>query len=152
MASLNVSLNFIPSKITPNEYKGISRVYFPKWEGWELLDNSKHIDESLVKDFYNKYFWARINGDLIEDQHMANLLFLFSVLSGKKKTLAKVRRILNFSDSVSDTEAIYKLNRVTNSDFTFLYLYAEIVEFLYSTNNIAYLSLLTKVYYKWLVR
>jgi len=46
-------------------YCGISRVYWPDWDGWRLID--KGIDSPFlaeaVKEFYRKNFWIRIKGD-----------------------------------------------------------------------------------------
>lgn len=52
---------------------GISRFYWPNWEGWIVIDN--HIpdetygtDETLtqlVKCFYRENFWDRVQGDMV---------------------------------------------------------------------------------------
>jgi lysozyme family protein len=56
-------------------YMGISRVYWPGWEGWGIIDNfgengmipefAKRSLESLVFGFYRTNFWNRIQGDKV---------------------------------------------------------------------------------------
>lgn len=56
-------------------YSGISRRYWPEWEGWALIDVSletgAEIDQSLllrdVKSFYRINFWNRIQGDRLAE-------------------------------------------------------------------------------------
>jgi lysozyme family protein len=147
MALLSQSINFIPSDITSQEYKGIGRVYFPKWEGWWYVDSQLDVPNTVVEDFYNIYFWQKLNGDLIKSQEIANLLFVFSILAGKKKALSKLKRVLNV-DSISDIDTIEVLNSHTDSDYIFLYLYAEMLELLIISKSSTY-SLLS-CYYDWL--
>ena len=64
----------------PNDYggetiAGISRVYWPSWEGWSVVDASKNkpnFPKSLyndpkmkesVKNFYRTNFWNKVKGD-----------------------------------------------------------------------------------------
>jgi lysozyme family protein len=63
-------------------FRGISRVSFPKWEGWPLVDAVKHTaatarvinrhfenDEqmaAMVKNFYIKEFWDKISAALTD--------------------------------------------------------------------------------------
>jgi lysozyme family protein len=44
-------------------YSGISRVYWPEWEGWDYLDKGyKKTADKLVIDFYRVNFWNRMQG------------------------------------------------------------------------------------------
>lgn len=53
-------------------FSGISRVYWPEWEGWPLIDTwqkdkskpfpGEQLDE-MVRRFYRVNFWNRIQGD-----------------------------------------------------------------------------------------
>lgn len=49
-------------------YRGISRHYYPNWEGWIYLDN-EHADKlalnSLVRQFYKEEYWDKINGNAL---------------------------------------------------------------------------------------
>jgi lysozyme family protein len=50
-------------------YSGISRVYWPNWEGWKLVDKWIVTDakdpalSGMVKNFYKINFWDRMQGD-----------------------------------------------------------------------------------------
>ncbi|MBF0261078.1 MAG: hypothetical protein HQL97_04440 [Magnetococcales bacterium] len=69
-------------------YRGISRVYHPKWPGWPLIDRLKNSAgvpviqgadlESLngmVEAFYQSEFWVRCGCDRIGHQGIAEELF-----------------------------------------------------------------------------
>lgn len=111
------------------EYCRIQRKFFPKWEGWALLDNQEIPSDELVQDFYNIYFWAKLRGDEIINQEFAELLFLFSITNGKKKTIDKLDRVLGTSSGgVMNSFLILKINSA-DIKFLFMYFYAEICEF-----------------------
>ena len=80
-------------------YKGISRVNFPKWEGWPLVDaykaegpfTEKSLTEKLDNDpqlnrlvavFYKSVFWDKLRLDRIASQAIANELFDTGVNQG----------------------------------------------------------------------
>lgn len=57
-------------------YQGISKYWFPQWEGWETVDQYRHNFSSIptskryeldaqVSEFYRITFWDRIHGDII---------------------------------------------------------------------------------------
>lgn len=74
-------------------YKGISRVFHPKWEGWPILDAYKRKRalrrgevihdarlETAVKKFFKINFWdSLMSGTQIQSQTVANFLFDFVV-------------------------------------------------------------------------
>lgn len=101
-------------------YKGIARNFFPKWEGWKLVDAAKplknnqiikhsYLDE-LVKKFYKTNFWDIISGDQIENQSIADTLYDFGVNSGNPRSIKNIQKSLNLAEtgkiSVSLIEAI----------------------------------------------
>lgn len=56
-------------------YSGISRVYWPDWAGWEIIDKCSqpfnsatmyHLDDE-VRNFYRVNFWNRIQGDKLAE-------------------------------------------------------------------------------------
>lgn len=57
------------SKIDPGgeTYSGISRVYWPDWEGWEYIDKGERPPEIMVENFYRVNFWNRIQGDTLAE-------------------------------------------------------------------------------------
>ncbi|MTI29475.1 glycosyl hydrolase 108 family protein, partial [Xanthovirga aplysinae] len=70
-------------------YGGISRVYWPEWRGWRIIDeyknkygpltNNQRIDNSeldrQIKDFYYSNFWVKIYGNFILDNYIATTIF-----------------------------------------------------------------------------
>ena len=153
MAKFNSAMAVLPfSTKSRTEYLGISSVYFPKWGGWELL-NKQEVDTALVDDlaydFYKSYFWIKLKGSEIKDQHLANLLFVFATVSGKRKAIEKLQRslVLKMTGVVDSTLTHNIHNR--QSDVVFLAYYAEIVEFAVVTNNNHLLHKVLGVYYYW---
>lgn len=70
-------------------YRGITRKNWPYWEGWEYVDDAdlrkgqtSDVADAFVEDFYREHYWAKIKGDLIEDQRTAGFLLDFFVNSG----------------------------------------------------------------------
>ena len=84
-------------------YKGIARNIWPKWEGWEIVDEFKIYKNSLgtmethavlqkmVYDFYFVNFWKPIEGYNIQNQQIAETIYDFGVNAGPgtSKALAK---------------------------------------------------------------
>jgi len=72
-------------------YKGISRVNFPNWPGWVIVDKNKPLKyNQIIKDaaldnqvqaFYKKYFWDSLNIDQLP-QPVQGILFDFAINSG----------------------------------------------------------------------
>lgn len=126
MSSLRVSQDSRDSMI---EYCGIQRKFFPKWEGWNYIDNQELPSNEMVNDFYNMYFWAKIRGDEIVNQELAELIFLFSITNGKRKALDKLDRVLGTSSGgIMNSFIIQKINSA-DIKFLFMYLYSELCEF-----------------------
>ena len=124
------------SKANPLEYfYGIDRKYFPKWEGWSELDAGGTPSDASVADFYNQFFWQKLECNYIGDQHVANLLMAFAVISGKKKAISKLQRVLKreVTGQFDPCDIIY-LN-TSNATAVFLSLFSEITEFYISTNS-----------------
>ena len=129
MASFKQALICIDSlPINSVNFYGIKREFFPKWEGWKIIDAGKIPDKNTVAEFYNMYFWSKLKGDLIHNQELAELLFLFSILNGKKKTIEKLSRVLARDILLVNNEVI---NEINSADVIklFMYLYCEISEF-----------------------
>lgn len=88
-------------------YAGISRVYYPHWAGWDIVDELKPEDtfpdnlndhtelQLLVKEFYRQNFWQIIRGDQLQDQDIANEMFDYSVLRGIKPAVTALQRVIN---------------------------------------------------------
>lgn len=87
-------------------YRGISRVYWPNWPGWEIIDTESGglEDEStlrrldrLVQEFYRGEFWTRFQGDKVADlsQEVATELLECSVNLGVHRCVEFLQEALN---------------------------------------------------------
>lgn len=88
-------------------YCGISRRYWPSWEGWAIIDSAKESQtflldlsqnaslQNLVKDFYLNNFWNAIKGSLISDQDVANEVYDSAVNFGVIPAVILLQRALN---------------------------------------------------------
>ena len=100
-------------------YAGISRVYFPNWEGWGLIDMHKPIGQgdiikdvvldSKIKQFYYGNFWNKIKGDGIDSQAVASYFYDWSLTSGG--AIKKVQAALGVeADGVFGNGSLHALN------------------------------------------
>lgn len=105
-------------------YAGISRKHHPKWAGWMIVDKYKPLKwdekikdfelESLVKQFYYKEFWTKVNGDFIEHQNIANFVYDYAVHSGVNRASKKLQSALGVrADGIIGSVT---LNAVNSSD------------------------------------
>ena len=73
-------------------YRGISRAYWPNWEGWPIIDNIKASGrlpnasegeplDTMVMNFYKNNFWDKLRGNDINSQTVANFLYDWYVTS-----------------------------------------------------------------------
>lgn len=93
-------------------YAGISRRWFPEWEGWLLIDDgdsrSRRLD-SLVKLFYRREFWDKMQLDAVYNEKLQTQLFDFGVNAGRKtaiKTLQRTINLLNKKDKYYEPLAV----------------------------------------------
>lgn len=87
-------------------YCGISRNHHPDWEGWGAVDKFKsefgqpqwgqqiHDADKFVENFYKQSFWNLIQGDKIENQYMANLVFDGAVNMGPRVSILMAQEVL----------------------------------------------------------
>lgn len=82
-------------------YQGISRVNWPNWEGWKILDAKKPIRKgqvfgdltNAVLRFYQTNYWLPVRGADIRTQAIADILADWKINGGY--TVEKLQRILN---------------------------------------------------------
>jgi len=107
-------------------YCGISRKYFPRWAGWQVIDESDHFDgrlDSLVIDFYKEYFWDALRLEGVEDDFIAGMLLNIAVNQGKKSVVKKVQRILKVSvDGFIGPVTIQALNDTPRDTFVYQFI------------------------------
>lgn len=93
-------------------FAGISRKYWPNWEGWHLVDESMLLQQGtkltegngeyrgllyLVVNFYREKFWDKIRGEEFEDQKLAAYVFDFAVNSGVKEASFNLQMVVNYA-------------------------------------------------------
>jgi len=76
-------------------YRGIRREFFPLWNGWEMLEQGRSIQEidTAVEEFYINFYYYHLKLDLLENQNIAYILLNFATLHGKKKCLQKLQKV-----------------------------------------------------------
>lgn len=87
-------------------WRGISRVYWPSWEGWQVLDqdlaagrdpsDDRHLAD-MVATFYRLNFWDRFSGDRIcaIETEIAAELFEASVNVGVHRASSWLQEAIN---------------------------------------------------------
>lgn len=96
-------------------FSGISRRYFPEWNGWKIVDeyfgsrrrpkkeHLVHFGDEKTKDNlrllankqYREQFWNRIQGHALENQKLANAVFQCAVNLGVHRAVRYLQRGLN---------------------------------------------------------
>lgn len=90
-------------------YGGISRKYWPKWDGWEIVDKHKPLKngeiindtelESRKRRFYKREFWDKVQGDYITYQNAAFQIFDMAINSGPEAAVKIAQRDLGIPDT-----------------------------------------------------
>lgn len=100
--------SFDPADAGGETYKGVSRVYFPQWPGWKIIDSAKsssdfpknlNSDEDLqqmIRTFYKKNFWDTIQLDEIDSQKIGEELFDTAVNMGISRAGKFLQRALSY--------------------------------------------------------
>ena len=112
-------------------WRGVSRKFFPHWDGWGLVDNAKKhpgwlaenytrctqilekVDflEDKVLAFYKKEFWDKVGGDSISDNSVAVMLADAAVNEGIVPAIKRAQSIMGLPETgVSNQLLISKLN------------------------------------------
>lgn len=75
---------------------GISRRFYPSWEGWFSVD-SREYDEAQkhVPDFYRNLYWNKFRGDEIPNQAIAEELLESAVNLGLTRAIEFLQKSLN---------------------------------------------------------
>lgn len=86
-------------------YKGISRVNFPNWAGWKIVDSHKPLkwnqtikDSNLDKqifDFYDSKFYQPIKADKIDSDMIRVHLFDMGVNAGVGAAIKLLQKAIN---------------------------------------------------------
>ena len=104
-------------------YRGISRKYFSRWEGWSIIDSTDHFDDRLdemVINFYKEFFWDALKLEMVEDEQTAIILLDFSVNIGKKAITKKIQRITGVTpDGTIGPVTIQAINSMDSRTFIY---------------------------------
>jgi len=143
-------------------YKGVSRKYHSKWNGWVTIDLlkqqpnfPKNLDEDgdlqkKIEGFYEVNYWDKLQGDSIEDQDVAESIFDFGV-NGGTKTSAKLAQmsVQAKPDGVIGPKTLKKLNAEDKKTFLALFALAKIGRYV---NICEKNSTSRKYFYGWIRR
>ena len=85
-------------------YGGITRRFFPAWEGWKLIDtqaptikinNARFVmADQLLPSFYKINFWDKMKLDLITDQTLAECIYDFAITSGISDAIKLIQSLV----------------------------------------------------------
>ena len=81
-------------------FRGISRVHYPDWQGWAIIDDFIKNGQQppdldlLVQSFYKKHYWDKCKGDLLPHT-IAEELFDTAVNMGVRTAGRFLQRSLN---------------------------------------------------------
>jgi lysozyme family protein len=111
-------------------YAGIYRQAHPRWPGWAYVDRNETPPTQLVRDFYREEFWNKIQGDSIESDELAHLLFDFAVNTSYSVSNKLAQVILGLqADGVVGPKTIKALNEVDVEYFVLKYSIAKIARY-----------------------
>lgn len=109
----------IPEDKGKETYRGISRRWYPEWDGWDIIDDYKTVhslptlnsalarNKSLaakVRDFYKSEYWDPLHCEGMESQMVVNELYDTAVLMSKHRAVKILQRGLN---ALNKNEAFY---------------------------------------------
>jgi len=115
-----------PDDLGGETYKGVSRKYWPNWQGWAVVDKLKIGSkewqpaleqndplQAMVSSFYCTNFWNSVCGNDINSQEVALCIFDFAVNAGvvTSKTLAQLTCGVA-ADGVFGHDTLTKLNTI----------------------------------------
>jgi lysozyme family protein len=101
-------------------YAGITRVNFPAWPAWFIIDKNKPLkqgqiirDERLkgmIEAFYLDKYWYKVQGDKINNQAIAEMLFDWTVNSGYHAAKALQKVVGEVADGVIGPKTLAAVN------------------------------------------
>lgn len=111
--------------ISEDMYRGISKLHFPKWEGWKLAGEDK---EAAVESFYSVYFYYAMKLDILESSNLSNIILNFATLHGKKKAISKLQKVCGFP--MTGCTSVELMEYASSNSQSIVYIYIlEILEF-----------------------
>lgn len=123
-----------PNDAGGETYKGISRVFWPKWVGWQVIDSLKlkpgfpqNLEiktpvsvipqsanlQQMVKDFYYENFWMNIGGERIINDKVAGQIYDTAVNMGIKTAIKLVQGVFKLEKTgILDIKTMQAINGV----------------------------------------
>ena len=110
-------------------YKGVYQSAHPKWEGWNIIEESLYkndddvkntslelhdniILDNLVVEFYEKQFWNRAKLSEINSQKKADEIFIFGVNAGMRNAVRKTQKLVGVdADGIIGSKSIKAINK-----------------------------------------
>lgn len=107
-------------------YAGIARKFHPTWPGWRFIDDDAIPPTELVREFYRREFWNRLNCGMLPDVIAASV-FDFGVNAGVS-TAAKLAQVVAGveADGVIGAKSAEALSRMDPAMFQAAYALAKI--------------------------
>lgn len=143
-----------PNDMGGETYRGISRKYNPKWNGWAVVDNyKKYLQlfkgftdaklDQLAQLFYKENFWnTPFNLDIAKDQQVANQLY-DETFNGPARAVKIAKDILNKNfgkhypiDSTANNFLIVDINDADQPTFFEQYKKYRIANFKFLANSL----------------
>ena len=103
----------VPGDRGGRTYAGISEKFNPDWEGWELIDSGAPLGLIIaaVHRRYSSHYWEKIQGDLITDDDVAEILLSSVVLSGPVPSILMAQQAVEATqDGVMGPNTIQAIN------------------------------------------
>jgi lysozyme family protein len=133
------TLHTVPGDRGGMTYAGISRKYNPSWNGWVIVDRGDTGSEALisaVKSFYAVNYWGSIDGDKVDAQEVANVLYDFAVNAGVHTAVRLAQKVLDIpEDGVVGNQTITAINSVESGRFVTNYALAKIARYAAIVNH-----------------
>lgn len=123
-------LSDVPADRGGQTYAGIARNFHPNWQGWKYIE-SKDMGNpelsALVRNFYESEFWAKVSGDLVTNQTIAESIFDFAVNAGVG-VAAKLAQLVvgTVPDGVIGPKTLGQMNGTPEDQFVMKYALAKI--------------------------
>ncbi|MBI1770559.1 MAG: N-acetylmuramidase [Bacteroidetes bacterium] len=143
-------------------YKGVARNIFSKWDGWQIVDSLKQqsgfpssLDkngdlQNKIRDFYKANFWDRVQGDEINDEHVASSIFDFAVNTGVSTSAILAQHVVNANpDGVIGLNTIKAINAMDPEFFLAAFTVAKVVRYVGIVNK---RPASRKYFYGWISR
>ena len=108
-------------------YCGISRRFWPRWEGWTYIDKTKAVRVILhneifpeladkVKLFYRTNFWYKIKGDYMTSEKIAEEVYDGAVNCGVHEAAFWLQKALNVLNREATLWPDIKVDGIIGSD------------------------------------